>query len=172
MEHTIWHVTRTYLYKQVSWLLYIALFRCYRLILYTRLLALEAIKYLNCVFPLVNVWIPGVWLSENMLYKACSVFCTLFSSLLYMYYTLAIYDACPRWVLFFKYRRIPQIRYPFLLASIRQIGGGIVTFTRDNHYRLTIICNVCTFTSYFMAQVLSVLTIAKYGFCRLKNLNS
>ena len=41
------------------------------------------ISYLNRALSLVNVWIPGMWLSEHILHRPYSAFDTLFLSLLY-----------------------------------------------------------------------------------------
>ena len=45
--------------------------------------ATPIINHLNCTLSLVNVWIPGAWLSKNILHGAYSGFDTLFPSLLY-----------------------------------------------------------------------------------------
>ena len=53
------------------------------------------ISYLNQALSLVNVWIPGAWLSEHILHGSYSAFDTLFPSLLY---TLAIVDLVCQWL--------------------------------------------------------------------------
>ena len=69
-----------------SWtLVCITIYWHFQLLLHSHLLALEAtpiINYWNRAFSLVNVWIPGAWLSENILHGPYSAFDTLFSSLL------------------------------------------------------------------------------------------
>ena len=62
----LWLILLEYLFCITFFWHFHSISRSHPLVLET----MTTIKYLNCALSLVNIWIPGTWLSKNILHKA------------------------------------------------------------------------------------------------------